>query len=439
MSEQSFLIHLYQHFQHQEQDALHSFREKSWERLSELGLPTKSHEAFRYVSLRELYQSSFEFSHPIDIDKSSFTEAILPECKHSHLVFIDGRFAFNLSDVSALPLQTVVLPLDAALRSHGAFLQHRISHSLKEENDPFALINLALHPKGAFFYLPPKLEIEPPVQVLHLLTDGESIVTAPRLYLTIGAHSRIRWISTAHHFQPRKSHFIVPAIEISLEEGSALDLLSAIDCPRTSWYMESVRVLVKKNARFHSLNFTCGAKAVRQSFRVNLKEENGEANLNGLWMLKANRSAHTHVVIEHEAPFTHSMQLFKGVLSDASQSSFEGKILVRPEAQKTEAYQLNKNLILGQGAVANSKPNLEIFADDVKASHGATISQLDPEQLFYFKTRGIESNEAGRLLIKGFCREMIEQIPYDSLLKKMWHQIENDYEHQNFSNFVGSS
>jgi Fe-S cluster assembly protein SufD len=118
------------------------------------------------------------------------------------------------------------------------------------------------------------------------------------------------------------------------------------------------------------------------------------------------------------------MQLFKGVLSDASQSSFEGKILVRPEAQKTEAYQLNKNLILNQGAVANSKPNLEIFADDVKASHGATVSQLDQEQLFYLSTRGIDINQARRLLISGFCREMIERIPYDSLLQKMLRQIQ---------------
>jgi Fe-S cluster assembly protein SufD len=419
MSEHPFLTHLYQHFQHQKQDALHSFREKSWQRLFELGLPTKSHEAFRYVPLRELYQSSFRFSASIDIDKSNFSEAILPECQHSHLTFVDGRFVPHLSDLSALPLQTVILPLDVALRSHGSFLQHQISRSLKEENDPFALINLAMHPKGAFFYLPPKLKIESPIQLLHLFTSQESIVTAPRLYLTIGAHSQMRWIATAHHFQPYKSHFIVPSVEISLEEGSALDLLSIIDCPHTSWQMESVRVLVKKNARFDLLNFTWGAKAVRQSYRVHLKGENSEANLNGLWMLKTNRSAHTHVAIEHEAPLTRSMQLFKGVLKDASQSSFEGKILVHSEAQKTEAYQLNKNLILDQGAVANSKPNLEIFADDVKASHGATISQLDPEQLFYFKTRGIETHEARQLLVHGFCREMIMQIPYDSLQKKM--------------------
>src|SRR5580700_9544169 len=151
--EQAFLDHLHQHFLLQGQDALHAFRDKGWQRLSQLGLPTKSHEPFQYVSLKELYQSSFTLLNPLDIDESSFAHLILPECEHSHLVFVDGRFALHLSDVSALPTQSVVLPLDLALRSHGAFLQHHFAQALKEENDPFALINLALHAKGAFFYL----------------------------------------------------------------------------------------------------------------------------------------------------------------------------------------------------------------------------------------------------------------------------------------------
>jgi Fe-S cluster assembly protein SufD len=419
MTEQAFLTHLLQHFHSfQGEDGLKSFREKHWQRFSALGLPGKSQEAFRYVSLRELYQSSFGFPDLGLIDKSRFTDAILPECQHSHLVFVDGRFSPHLSDISALPPQTILLPLEEAMRSHASFLQHHLACSLKEESDPFSLVNFALHPHGAFFYLPPKLEVAPPIQSLHIVTSSKPIIASPRLYLTLGAQSRLSWIATSHHFQPDISHFILPATEIALEEGSRLDLLT-IDESFAAWHMESLHATLKKNARFHSSNFTLGGKAVRHRYRVNLKGENSEANLNGLWMLSKNRTAHIHATLEHEAPHTRSMQLFKGVLSDASQSSFEGKILVRPEAQKTEAYQLNRNLILTQGAVANCKPNLEIFADDVRASHGATVSQLDPEQLFYLSTRGIDPNHARALLIGGFCREMIKQIPYDSLQQKM--------------------
>ncbi|MES2122471.1 MAG: SufD family Fe-S cluster assembly protein, partial [Chlamydiota bacterium] len=172
---------------------------------------------------------------------------------------------------------------------------------------------------------------------------------------------------------------------------------------------------LKKDARLQSFTLTSGAKSVRHSYGVQLNGENAEAELKGLSMLSGNRTSHAHVKMVHAAERTRSMQKFKTVLSDASQSSFEGKILVHAIAQKTEAYQLNNSLILSPGAVANCKPNLEIFADDVKASHGATISQIDPQQLFYLTTRGIDEKTARELLVQGFCREMTDQLPYPFL------------------------
>ena len=422
MDENRFLTHLKEHA-FQGQDPFRSYREKSWHRLCDLGLPTKSHETFRYVSLKELYQASFEPSLPKPIDKSHFAHVILPECQHSHLVFIDGRFSSDLSDISALPSQTVILPLDEALRTHASFLQFHLSRFLKEEKDVFALTNLSLHRNGVFFYLPPQCKVQSPLQTLYLFTDRSSAINAPRLHLVIGSQSHLDWIASSYSSQSTISHFFLPSAEIFLEEGSNLNLFNAIDCPTSSWQLESIRAVLKRNARFYSSSFTSGARTWRQSYHVQLQGENSEAHLNGLWMLNQNHTSHIHATLEHHAPHTRSQQLFKGVLRDISQSSFEGKILVRPEAQKTEAYQLNKNLILNSGAIANSKPNLEVFADDVKASHGATVSQLDPQQLFYLSTRGIDPNHARHLLIQGFCREMIEQIPYDSLRQKILRQM----------------
>jgi Fe-S cluster assembly protein SufD len=403
MSQQLFLTHLQQHLQKRD-----PFREKGWLRLSEIGLPTKSQEAFRYVPLRELYLSSFKPSGVSSIEKSSFAHVILPECGESHLVFVDGNF---VPEFSVLPPQAVVKLLDET----NPFVQHQISRTLKEENDPFALANLALHGKGAFFYLPPKVEISM-VQVLYVFTGKEPIIASPRLSLALGAQSKMQWISTVLHFA-QQPHLVLPATEISLDEGASLEAFYMIDTP--AWHFESVRAHLKKNATFRSLSFTRGAKIVRQSYQVHLKGENSEVDLSGLWTLSKYDTAHVHAVVEHEAPHTRSMQLFKGVLNDFSQSSFEGKIIVRPEAQKTQAYQLNKNLILNQGAIANSKPNLEIFADDVKASHGATVAQLDPDQLFYFQTRGIQAHTAKQLLLQGFCREMIDRIPLQKV-REQW-------------------
>jgi Fe-S cluster assembly protein SufD len=166
------------------------------------------------------------------------------------------------------------------------------------------------------------------------------------------------------------------------------------------------------------VSVTDGAASVRQDFQVALKGENGEAFLNGVWMLKEKREAHVHVIVDHQAPNCHSNQMFKGVLDDNSRSSFEGKILVRSEAQKTDAYQLNNNLLLSNACLAQSKPNLEIFADDVKASHGSTVGQLNKEQLMYMRMRGIPEKEARALLVFGFMEQIIEMITIPSILDK---------------------
>lgn len=419
MSEHSFLSQLQPHFEKVlSADALRQFREKSWQRLSEIGLPSKSDEAFRYVPLRELYPCSFKNIQKKEVDKELFCNAILPECKHSYIVFIDGWFCPELSDLSGMPPQALALPLDEAMRTHGSFLQSYLTRLLKEEKDPFAFANLALHSKGAFFYLPPKLKSTSPLQCISIATGDEPQLLFLRLHLVLGIESSMCCIFTHLALTQRAPHFIVPATEISLEEGASLDLFNLVDT-MPAWYFESLRASLKKNARLNSLSVTYGGGTVRQSYRTQLKGENSEVNLNGLWMLDKNRTAHTHAIVEHEAPHTRSMQHFKGVLNDHSRSSFEGKILVRAEAQKTQAYQLNNNLILSQGAIVNSKPNLEVFADDVKASHGATVCQLDDKQLFYLSTRGIDPILARRLLIEGFCREMIHQIPYDSLVRKL--------------------
>lgn len=415
MSEQTFLKSLEGQLSFGE-GPLHPFRQKAMQRLLEMGMPTRADEAFRYVPLREFYLSSF--SKPKVETKPLFADAILPECAHSYIVFIDGKLSLERSDITGLPSSILISPLDEALQTHGGFLQSGFNRTLKEEKDPFAYLNLALHGQGAFVYLPPKVEAAAPLQCLYLSTSDAPQLTAPRFHLALGAHSSLHCIHTHVELVKGISHFSLPLTEVALEEGAHLDLLSIID-PGAAWHFETFRASLKKNAVLNSLSVTFGGKAVRQSYRVQLKGENSEANLNGLLSLNGSCTAHTHAIVEHEAPHTRSMQKFKGILDDHSQSSFEGKILVRPEAQKTQAYQLNNNLILGQGAVANSKPNLEIFADDVKASHGATISQLDEDQLFYLRTRGIGSDLARQLLIGSFYREMIGKIPYTSVLRKL--------------------
>jgi Fe-S cluster assembly protein SufD len=216
------------------------------------------------------------------------------------------------------------------------------------------------------------------------------------------------------------SSFINQVSEWVIDEGAHVHLTKDLsENHPEEWHFDAMRVFLKKESTFKSISITKGSASVRADYKVVLAGENAEVFLNGLSDLSAKKESHVQVWIDHQAPLCRSHQLFKTVLNDFSRSSFEGKIMVRQAAQKTEAFQLNKNLLLSDHAQTESKPNLEIFADDVKASHGATIGQLDPEQLFYMKTRGISSEAAKNLLVYGFCEEVIEMITVASLRKAM--------------------
>ncbi len=396
-------------------DPLGVFREKAWKRFSEKGLPSRKDGAFQYFPLRSLYETSGTSPQllPLTVD---LQQHILPECQESCIVFLDGAFCQESSRLSGLKEQIVVLPMAEAFRSYGHFLQNRFHRILKEERDPFAILNLAQHQPGAFVYVPPKTELKCPIQVLYVQTQPKTFCN-PRLHLFFGAHAEGALVETEAQFFEGSSVYSNRMLDLGLEEGAIvhLDALSSANNASNDWHFAAMRASLKANSRLLANYVTTGAKGWRLDLHVALMGENSEAQLKGLWMLSGRQQAHVHVLVEHEAPHCQSLQHFKGVVDENSQSSFEGKIYVHQAAQKTQAYQLNNNLILGEHAIANSKPNLEIFADDVKASHGATMTQLSAEELFYLQARGIGSEEAKGLLVNGFCRAVIDGMKTSSL------------------------
>ena len=404
-------------FQALPEDPLTKVRNKAWDHFLELGLPTRKSEVFRYVKLRSLYEASFTMAPPTStVTPEQVSPFILPECQNSVLVFVNGIFQSNLSRLAALPKKVVVTTLGEAFKSFGTFFQNHWAKTIKEETDPFAILNVALQNGGAFIYLPSKTMLEAPIQILHILdTQAKPLMVFPRLHLFAGNFAEALLVATQGVISGG-SHWVNLAADFALEEGANIRYLQySHDEPKKTVYFDAVRAQLKGNATFKAWNVTQGSECQRYDYKVTLQGENGEALLYGIWMTKGKDEAHTHILMDHQAPHCHSFQFFKGVLDDQSHSSFEGKILVRQAAQKTDAFQLNNNLVLSEGASAESKPNLEIFADDVKASHGATVGQLDEEQLFYMKTRGFNSSTAKSLLVHGYCAEIIDNIPVPSL------------------------
>jgi Fe-S cluster assembly protein SufD len=392
-------------------DGLEAVREKAWNRFLELGLPDNKQGAFQYVPLKQLYANTYHLETNHSLETQEIKDRIYPESLQSYLVFVKGVFRPDLSDRTALPSSVVILPLADAMRTYGTLLQNRWSRFMDQESDPFTLLNLALHPGGLFVYVPPKVVLEHPIQCLHVGSSDTSL-SMPRVQLFAGAHAEVTWI-TRYAAHGLMSH----VLDLTLEEGAKVQHL--VSCEANSrWNLSAERVVSKANSRYHSWNTVTGGYIHRTSYQVALMGEQAEADINGLSAIKGNNQSHTHVEMQHKAPHTRSLQKFKVALDDISQSSFEGKIFVDQLAQKTQAYQLNNNLLLGTHAVANSKPTLEIFADDVKASHGATCTQVEEEQLFYLKSRGISEQTARQLLIQGFCKEMLDQIPVESVRKE---------------------
>lgn len=359
------------------QDPLMGVRQKGWERFERIGLPRPKQEAFQYVQLAKLQFPSLA---------QRKTTSLEPR---SGLVFVDGFFEESLSLISA-PL--ICLPLDKALRSYALFLQNRLTKAMQEESDPFAALNGAFHGRGAFLYIPPKCRAK--LNLTQIFTGSELV--SPRLHLYLGRNAELELIQSSEGSSALSNGLI----DFVLDEGAQLYFED-----RHKGQFQTVRGVCKRNSYCKALFL---AAATRHSIRVQLAEENAEVALFGLAKLDGETEQHVHVTVEHAAVHTRSKQHFKSVLKDQSRFSFEGKIYVQPVAQKTEAYQLNNNLVLSDQASANAKPNLEIFADDVKASHGATVGQLDAEQLFYLRSRGLSLQEARDWLIEGFCKEILD-------------------------------
>ncbi len=334
------------------------WQQLAWQRFLEVGLPTSDVEVYRYVRLRSLYEKQQQIG-------SCQTEG--------------------------------GISLTEAWQTYRAFLDKATNQWLSSETDPFALINGALCRDGKFLYVPAGKKVE--LTITHTV-EGMAF---PRLSVYVGKGAEV----TLRVIYQGEASWINGFTEVSLDENAQLSIQTeAENCAPI--HFETQRIHVKRDATFKSIELI-KSQLSRQDYYVKLLDTGADAKLYGLSRLANQEHAHVNVLMEHIAPHTTSLQKFKGVVADRACSTFEGKIYVHPLAQKTQAYQMNNHLLLGSKAEAKSKPNLEIFADDVKASHGATCGRLDNEALFYLLTRGVKRSLAKELLINAFCQEVMDE------------------------------
>lgn len=361
-------------------------QKKAWAEWLKRGFPTRKSEAFRYVSLKKL-------------EEANHLEAAC-------------EFVYQA------PSEVVITSLQEAKRSYGPLLEKRYAELAKKEQNPFFFLNQALGSEGLFIYVPPNCHVQKPLQIMQKIAPGSLV--HPKIEIFVGKGGSLSVVMDTEG----KAFWQNGSVQVTVEEGARY---SHYDCAKhhpDSWDFSLFRATLMKESHLSYFSFGRGALVQRRDLAVALNGEHARADLKGMSLLDEKLEGHVHIRIDHCAPDTHSNQFFKHVLSQSARSSFEGKIYVEKEAQKTEAYQLNNNLILSERAAAFSKPNLEIFADDVKASHGATVSKPRLDERFYLRSRGLSEKRAQDLLVRGFCRELIQELPLSSLREQFSGEID---------------
>ncbi len=421
--ENSFKVQLEELYRKVEENSHDPFLTRSimWDHFCNLHLPFKETEGYRYIALRHLFEQKFVFQATPKVTKEQITPWVYPECSRSVLVFVNGIYQESLSCRENLPSKLIASTLLEANEVFDALLSNLWTKTTKEERDPFAILNGALYQDGGFVYIPPNCLVESPIQILQITvgTEQETEFVNPRLLVVMGQHSNARFLFTQHAIHC-KGCFINSVAEFVINEGSHVHIIqNGWNDHSAKWHFDALRATLKKQSSLKTVFVTNGSETTRTDYKVALAGEGAEALLNGISYLSDQKESHIYAIVDHQAPHCRSYQRFKNVLNGSCRSSFEGKILVRQIAQKTEAFQLNNNLLLDDRSQAYSKPNLEVFADDVKASHGATIGQLDSEQVFYMKTRGFSEEIAKKILVLGFCEQIFEMIPLHSMRKEL--------------------
>ncbi|HEV2551239.1 MAG TPA: Fe-S cluster assembly protein SufD [Stellaceae bacterium] len=380
-------------------------REAALANFGEKGFPTRRQEAWRFTNLRPLERATFP---PAD---SSAAEVPLDGYRLAgathRLVFVNGRFAPALSDIGTLPKGAWLASSARALAERPDALAVAIEESDTAGAQPFASLNVALFADGFVLILEPGVQLEHPVEIVQWGEAASPASWHQRNLIVLGEGSRARVLES---FSGAGSYWANLVTTVHLGKGAVLRHAKLQDEARDALHFAMTRVHLAERAGYETFVLTLGGRLAREDIQPKLEGEGAAVNVNGAYLLRGEQEATTAIVVDHAAPGGTTRELWKGVVEERAHGVFLGSIAVRPDAQKTDAQQTNKNLLLSPRANIDTKPELEILADDVKCAHGATVGDLDENALFYLRTRGIPAVEARRMLIEAFALDALETV-----------------------------
>lgn len=394
-------------------------------RFSELGFPGARNEDWRFTNLAPVIKGRFKLASPEPGAQAeqSACERLFPATPEAAVfVFINGHLV-NPAATKALPAGVIVTDLAHAVLTHGDLVSQCLGRQARFENHPFVALNTAFFDDGAFVYVPAGVELGTPIHLVFCsVAAGGSILTAPRTLIVSEARSRMDIVET-HMGPPEQGYLSAAVTELVVGVEAQVQHAKYQIESRSAFHFGAHFVSLAGASRFSSQAVNQGGALVRNDVTAVFEAPDSECTLNGLTFADGTQHVVNHTAIDHAQPECRSHEMYKNVVDGQARVVFNGKIFVRKHAQKTDAKQSNQTLLLSDDATVHTKPQLEIFADDVKCTHGATVGQLEEAALFYCRARGMSRDQARRVLTGAFANEILQQIPLASLRTSLESQV----------------
>ena len=407
-----------------EPEWLSALRRRGLARFAEQGFPNRRSEAWRYINLRVLEEKPMLPAGLLRVVAGPATRDQLAELRFSEatyrLVVVDGRFAPELSGIERLPAGVWLGGMAAAIAERPDLVRHAIEAPLLETELPFVALNTAFFGDGFVLDLAPGVVLDRPIEIVHLAAGETGSSLHTRSLVMAGVGSRASIFET---FAGRGNYWRNDVVELRLAAGAEFSRVALVEEASDALHIGELLAVLGPAARLASLVLLLDGRTVRHEATVRSDGEATHCSLHGAFVLSGRQEANIVTTVDHAGPGGQTREIFKGIAAGRAHGAFQGRIVVRPGAQKVDAHQLSQNLVLSPHAAIDTKPELEIYADDVKCSHGAAVGDLDEAALFYLRTRGIGQEEARQILIEAFVREALEPVESSPLREHLLSRL----------------
>ena len=386
-------------------------------------------EDWKYTDVSPIAAEAFGIADADDTDVTfEYVENLLGYLPAARLVFVNGIYAPALSSIDMLPNGVKALSLAQALKIEWSTLEQNLGRIARWEGKAFTALNTALSQDGAFIHIGRGHVVEEPIHLVFVGTDqANTVASHPRVLLIAEENAQATVVET-YVGAPGARYFTNAVIEVIAQENAVIDHYRIQRESDQAFHVSTTQVELNRSANFTTTSISLGGRLVRNDVNVLLNAQGIECTLNGLYLANGSQFIDNHTAIDHAKPHCSSHELYKGIMDGHSTGVFNGKVFVRQDAQKTDARQTNQNLLLSEDANIDTKPQLEIFADDVRCTHGATVGQLDAEALFYLRARGIGLEEARKMLVFAFASDVVDKVKVanvrDSLQQTLFAQFD---------------